>query len=62
MCCFTVRRDLERHTLAGIIANEMGVYIKITSGPAIEIPGEMAAILYYLQVSRCAFCSMRSTG
>ena len=32
-------------TLAGIIANEMGVNIKVTSGPAIEKPGEMAAIL-----------------
>ena len=36
-------------TLAGIIANEMGVNIKITSGPAIEKPGEMAAILNNLQ-------------
>ena len=31
-------------TLAGIIANEMGVHIKITSGPAIGKPGEMAAM------------------
>ncbi len=36
---------LGKTTLAGIIANEMGVNIKITSGPAIEKPGEMAAIL-----------------
>ena len=36
-------------TLAGIIANEMHVNIKITSGPAIEKPGEMAAILNNLQ-------------
>ncbi len=36
---------LGKTTLAGIIANEMGVNIKITSGPAIERPGEMAAIL-----------------
>lgn len=36
-------------TLAGIIANEMGVNMKITSGPAIEKPGEMAAILNNLQ-------------
>ena len=34
---------------AGIIANEMGVNLKITSGPAIEKPGEMAAILNNLQ-------------
>ncbi len=36
---------LGKTTLAGIIANEMGVNVKITSGPAIEKPGEMAAIL-----------------
>ena len=36
---------LGKTTLAGIIANEMNVNIKITSGPAIEKPGEMAAIL-----------------
>ena len=36
---------LGKTTLAGIIANEMNVNMKITSGPAIEKPGEMAAIL-----------------
>ena len=36
-------------TLSGIIANEMGVRMKVTSGPAIEKPGEMAAILNNLQ-------------
>ena len=36
---------LGKTTLAGIIANEMGVNLKVTSGPAIEKPGEMAAIL-----------------
>ena len=40
---------LGKTTLAGIIANEMGVNLKITSGPAIEKPGEMAAILNNLQ-------------
>ena len=40
---------LGKTTLAGIIANEMGVNVKITSGPAIEKPGEMAAILNGLQ-------------
>ncbi|HKM20429.1 MAG TPA: Holliday junction branch migration DNA helicase RuvB [Lachnospiraceae bacterium] len=40
---------LGKTTLAGIIANEMGVNIKTTSGPAIEKPGEMAAILNNLQ-------------
>ena len=36
---------LGKTTLAGIIANEMGVHMKVTSGPAIAKPGEMAAIL-----------------
>lgn len=40
---------LGKTTLAGIIANEMGVNMKVTSGPAIEKPGEMAAILNSLQ-------------
>lgn len=40
---------LGKTTLSGIIANEMGVNLKITSGPAIEKPGEMAAILNNLQ-------------
>ncbi|MFP3154971.1 Holliday junction branch migration DNA helicase RuvB [Lachnospiraceae bacterium ZAX-1] len=40
---------LGKTTLAGIIANEMEVHIKITSGPAIGKPGEMAAILSSLQ-------------
>ena len=40
---------LGKTTLAGIIANEMGVNIRVTSGPAIEKPGEMAAILNNLQ-------------
>lgn len=40
---------LGKTTLSGIIANEMGVNMKITSGPAIEKPGEMAAILNGLQ-------------
>lgn len=40
---------LGKTTLSGIIANEMGVNMKVTSGPAIEKPGEMAAILNNLQ-------------
>lgn len=40
---------LGKTTLAGIIANEMGVHIRVTSGPAIERPGEMAAILNNLE-------------
>lgn len=40
---------LGKTTLAGIIANEMGTKLKVTAGPAIEKPGEMAAILNNLQ-------------
>lgn len=40
---------LGKTTLSGIIANEMGVGIKVTSGPAIEKPGEMAAVLNNLK-------------
>ncbi len=40
---------LGKTTLAGIIANEMGVHLRVTSGPAIEKPGEMAAILNNLE-------------
>ncbi len=40
---------LGKTTLAGIIANEMGSSLKVTAGPAIEKPGEMAAILNNLK-------------
>lgn len=40
---------LGKTTLAGIVANEMGTNLKVTAGPAIEKPGEMAAILNNLQ-------------
>lgn len=40
---------LGKTTLAGIIANEMGVNIKVTSGPAIEKPGDLAALLTNLK-------------
>ena len=40
---------LGKTSLSGIIAHEMGVNMKVTSGPAIEKPGEMAAILNNLQ-------------
>ena len=39
---------LGKTTLSGIIANEMKVDLRITSGPAIEKPGDLAAILTYL--------------
>ncbi|MDD3429177.1 MAG: Holliday junction branch migration DNA helicase RuvB [Oscillospiraceae bacterium] len=40
---------LGKTTLSGIIAQEMGVQIRITSGPAIEKPGDLAALLTNLQ-------------
>ena len=40
---------LGKTTLAGIVANEMGVQIRVTSGPAIEKPGDLAALLTNLQ-------------
>ena len=49
---------LGKTTLSGIIANEMGVHMKVTSGPAIEKPGEMAAILNNLM----CFLWMRFIG
>ena len=46
---------LGKTTLAGIIANEMGVNMQVTSGPAIEKPGEMDAILNNLQEGELLF-------
>lgn len=46
---------LGKTTLAGIISNEMGTHMKVTSGPAIEKPGEMAAILNNLQENDVLF-------
>lgn len=46
---------LGKTTLAGIVAEEMGVNIKITSGPAIEKPGELAAILSQLSENDVLF-------
>lgn len=46
---------LGKTTLAGIIANEMGTRMKVTSGPAIEKPGEMAAVLNGLQAGDVLF-------
>lgn len=46
---------LGKTTLANVIANEMGVQIKVTSGPAIAIPGDLAAILTTLQTGDILF-------
>ena len=53
---------LGKTTLANIIAQELGVNIKSTSGPVLERAGDLAAILTNLQ-DKAMFClSMRSTG
>ena len=46
---------LGKTTLAGIVANEMGTQIKITSGPAIAIPGDLASILTSVQKGDVVF-------
>ena len=46
---------LGKTTLSGIIANEMGVHIRITSGPAIEKPGDLAALLTNLNENDILF-------
>ena len=48
-CLFYGPPGLGKTNIAGVIANEMGVHLKVTSGPAIEKPGDMAAILSNLQ-------------
>ena len=62
MYCFTGPPGLGKTTLSQIIANEMNTNIKVTSGPAIEKPGDLAALLTNL--SRMGMCCllMRSTG
>ncbi len=46
---------LGKTTLAGVIANEMGVSMRITSGPAIEKPGDLVALLTNLQENDILF-------
>jgi len=46
---------LGKTSLAGVLANEMGVNFKLTAGPAIERPGDLAAILPYLQKADVLF-------
>ena len=53
---------LGKTTLASIIANEMGVNLRITSGPAIERAGDLAAILTNLQENDVLFIDERGRG
>ena len=46
---------LGKTTLAGVIANEMGVHMRVTSGPTIEKPGDLAALLTNLQENDILF-------
>ncbi len=52
MCYYMVPQDLVKQRLAVVIANEMGVNVRTTSGPAIERPGDLAAILTSLRAWR----------
>lgn len=54
-CLLNGPPGLGKTTLAGIIANEMGVNVKITSGPAIERPGDLASILTNLEENDVLF-------
>jgi len=54
-CLFYGPPGLGKTTISNIIANELGVHCKITSGPAIEKPGEMAAILNNLSENDVLF-------
>lgn len=54
-CLLSGPPGLGKTTLAGIIANEMGVNLKITSGPAIERPGDLASILTNLEENDVLF-------
>jgi len=49
MCCCLVRLVLEKPTLAHIVAHEMGVNLRQTSGPVLERAGDLAALLTNLE-------------
>ena len=55
MCCCTAFPGLGKTTLSAIIAHEMGVNLRVTTGPAIEKAGDLAAILTNLQPNDVLF-------
>ena len=54
-CCCTARPGLGKTTLAYVIANEMGVQVRATSGPAIEKPGDLVGIVTNLAAGEVLF-------
>ena len=52
-CCCTALPDWEKTTLSNIIANELGVGFKVTSGPVLDKPGDLAGVLTRSGTERC---------
>ncbi len=55
MFCFTDLRDWGKTTLSNIIANELGVGFKVTSGPVLDKPGDLVGVLTSLEANDVLF-------